>query len=520
MTLTAKDLAADYAELRASIPDYDKAQTFFEGTEDELFASPKVRRLLQKNNLSDIDNFNFAKTPVTTVADRLKINSITVPGDPDASEAIDHEWRRNHLALLVPHIHLATATLGDYYAYVGPLFPDLEQEEENQEETGPEPIGTEILCADPRTIRAYYSDSSPIRPTHVTRFAAQKLPNGDILHKATVYYPTHAEDYTAAATHTDSPDPTTWTLVNERPLPYGIPYHHYRTALPYGRPEHFFAYGPQIAINKLIMGHLATVDYQSFPQRYGLIDPTTDDSNQNQGDPYHPEDEDDDPESRLNVSRLSADPSAFWMLQGLKAAGQFDAANPENFLKPLKEYIENLAMLTDTPLKFMRASAAYERAPSGASKREDMTPLVAKIENRQTLLAATHIGLFTQVLDILGYPPSTPAPTVSWKPPFVYSDTESWDQAQKKMRAGLPPSQALHELGYTPAQIEEWTRPTSPLMQDLAIQRFTALAEATAKLSGAVAGGAIDSNMAALLAREALSPSTPSTNPPTPQDLA
>src|SRR3546814_18417719 len=58
-----------------------------------------------------------------------------------------------------------------------------------------------------------------------------------------------------------------------------IPFFHFRTARPYGRPEHNKAYGPQDALTKLDTNMMSNSDFANFPQRGALQETgtTTDD---------------------------------------------------------------------------------------------------------------------------------------------------------------------------------------------------------------------------------------------------
>src|SRR3546814_17791675 len=49
-----------------------------------------------------------------------------------------------------------------------------------------------------------------------------------------------------------------------------IPFFHFRTARPYGRPEHKKAYGPQDALTKLVTTMMSTSAFAAFPQTWAL----------------------------------------------------------------------------------------------------------------------------------------------------------------------------------------------------------------------------------------------------------
>src|SRR5690606_19596793 len=126
----------------------------------------------------------------------------------------------------------------------------------------------------------------------------------------------------------DDQDPDAWSLDNPTER---VPFVHYRTATPYGRPVHRAAYSPQDAINKLLITQLTTTDSHGWPQRYALTDRGADlDTASDVPDWDDDADSDDGVENRLGgtVSQLRSGPGTIMDLVGKRAVGQFDAANP------------------------------------------------------------------------------------------------------------------------------------------------------------------------------------------------
>lgn len=445
------DLIDAYAELCAARPGYAKAEAYFDGDVDEIFASDKVARLLAKSNLDELDEINFARIPVTAVTDRLHITAITT-GDDDTDAEINDLIKRNQLDEELPGLHTRACSQGDAYLMVWPAL-----------DTEGGITGIDMFVNSAATVRVIYDDENPLRK----KLAIKSWCTGSGKEqqiRADLYYPylsdqdpARIERWVWTGKHSKKNDK--WTPYTEDgqpavlPNPYGvIPFFHYRTGRPYGRPEHYAAYGPQSAINKIVLGHLATVDFQSLPQRYGLIDPAVDQSGmQADFDPDNPEDLDGDPESPLNPSQLRNDPGELWMLQGLKGVGQFSAADPQVYLAPFDRYVKAMAQVTSTPFQEFDSTGD---AISGEARREARAALTARVQARQRSFGATHQDAFEFALRLLGYDDATV--TVRWQPADYRDDTEGWETVDAKIKAGVPRERALIEAGCPPEMVEGW----------------------------------------------------------------
>jgi len=482
------DLIDAYAELCAARPGYAKAEAYFDGDVDEIFASDKVARMLAKSNLDELDEINFARIPVTAVTDRLHITAITT-GDDDADEDIAALIKRNQLDEELPALHVRACSQGDAYLMVWPAVDNAGTI-----------TGVDMLVNSAATVRVIYDEENPLRKKLAIKSWCTGTGKAQVI-RADLYYPDLGEDDPArierwvwTGKHTGKQDkwePYTGDGQDAvLPNPYGqIPFFHYRTARPYGRPEHYAAYGPQALINKLVVSHAATVDYQSLPQRYGLIDPQVDQSGmQADFDPDNPEDIGGDPESPLNPSQLRNDPGEMWMLQGLKGVGQFEAANPQVYLAPFDRYVKAMAQVTGTPFAEFDSTGD---AISGKARIEARASQTARVQARQRSFGATHADAFEFALSLLGY--DDVDVTVRWQPADYRDDAEGWATVQAKTQAGVPRERSLIEIGCPPELVEQWM---SALDDDAELKRrvdlLTSIGEAVQALGTGVQLGAIE----------------------------
>lgn len=268
---------------------------------------------------------------------------------------------------------------------------------------------------------------------------------------------------------------------------FGLTWFHFRNGVPCGRPEHASAYGPQKLINKLVWGLAGTIDYQGFPQRWIMVDPKIDDPLMNVVNPDHPEDDDDDPENELGNSGLRSDPSEVWRLFG-KATGQYSAADPDTFLKPLDRFVKSMSELTDVPqYAFTKSSGDI---PSGEAISKLDKPFLTKIRDRQArydpeLQDAYELAL--RMLGILGI-----AVDVRWVPANAVDDLNGINVLKAKVEMGMPSEVALNEMGYPDEQIDEWLRDAEGSSIDKRLDQLVKLGTAVQALGAGVTLGVVD----------------------------
>ncbi|MFD7999929.1 phage portal protein [Streptomyces mirabilis] len=484
------DLIEAYGELCEHRPKYAKAEAYYDGDVEEIYASDKVAQMLAKSHLDELDEINFARIPVDAVANRLHITAITTD-DEEANSEITDLIKRNQLDEEVPALHVRACAQGDAYLMVWPALDDQGAV-----------AAVDMFVNSAATVRVIYDDENPLRKklaikSWCTGTGKEQTIRADLWYPAIGEQAAYIERWVWHGKHTGKQNK--WQPFSDDgqeavlPNPYReIPFFHYRTGRPYGRPEHYAAYGPQAAINKIVLGHLATIDYQSLPQRYGLIDPAVDQSGQ-QSDffPDRPEDEAADPESPLNYSQLRNDPGEVWQLQGYKAVGQFAAADPDVYLKPFDRYIKAMSQVTDTPFDLFDSTGD---AISGEARQEAKAPLTAKVQARQRSFGATHADAYEFALRLLGYDDVTV--TVRWQPADQVATAEGWAVVAAKIAAGVPREHALIEAGYAPEIVKAWL---SNLNDDAELQRRVellagpraGLGDAIQKLGAGIALGVI-----------------------------
>lgn len=496
------DLQVALDELAEACDDYEIAEQYYEDRRPEVFASTRLRRAMGRT--STAFHMGFAKKPVDTITERLTISSITST-NPEAQKRIDDLIKDNRLWRGFKNWFRRAGEYGDAYVIAWPSpKPGVPSGQlADTDDDGIENV--DMFYNSPHCTRVFYDPENPTRKAYAVKkwvLTASKqvrvnlyyddriekyITNVGVLHpKATDLKPYLDDDNEPV-----DPDNPRAGRVWPVPNPFGIPVFHFRNDEPYGTPEHRGFYGAQDAIRKLTLGHMASVDYNAFPQRWALADAESDATDLEADDDDMNEFALEDTGGTRNLggepqSQLSADPASVWLMKGYKGVGQFDAADPKVFTDPATLYLRMGAMITDTPLNRIDPSGASE---SGESRRIANEPFTMKCGDRQAAYGDTIKDLFEFVLNqILGL--DDVEVTVNWAPVQSVEDEAGWSVLLLKLQAGLPVKQAFMEAGYTADQVKEWFGDEDvdlPIQVDLLLK----IAQALAAFAPALGAGVI-----------------------------
>jgi hypothetical protein len=505
MVTVNADLSTALTELKQHHGGYSKAEDYAAGEVSEVFASVRLRRALRRSGLTY--QFNLAKTPITAVVERLKITSITSE-DETQKPLIEQLWNDNKFSMQGTNIMRKACTFGDAYVLV---WPDDEHDDEQDDSGVVKRVN--IFFQDPRTCRVFYDPENPLKvafgvrkwkdtsstaATDDTQAASENKP----LWRVDLYYDDRIEQYISRpGTNGDKPEDYVPCYTQDQdgdtdgPIghvldnPYGMPIFHLKTdADEYGEPEHAGFYSTQDAILKLLLTHLSGVEYQSFNQRWALMNDDSDSSEAaDLSEGYFAVDMQDIGTTRnMNgdaQSQFQGGPDSLFMSTGIKQFGQFDASDPSVIFDPLKEYIALGALTTCTPLYRLQPGG---QPPSGESLKIMDKPFVFKVDNRKLSFGQTLKDIYEFGLKILGI--ADPAVVVNWAPSETSDSLSDWELAQAKQAAGIPDEVTWRENGYTDDQISEWQQDG-----EAALPRKVALLQqaggAVASFATAVAAG-------------------------------
>lgn len=411
MAIDVKDAVAGLLGRRGY---YKVALDYYDGNIPETFASAKLKRAFKITG--DSSRLNFCRPVVNAVNDRLEIASISAQTER-ANKIISKVWADNELMLEAQEIHRRALVFGDCYAIV---WPD------------PETGDIQIGYNSPTDVVMVYDPENPRKKL----FAVKTWMPDDKTLRMDVFTRESISRYQANSTFLT--EGLNWTQIDSVDNPFGeIPVFHFRTHRPFGRPEHYDAYDAQNAINKLFVTSMFTVDYQGAPQRYALAQ--MDDSQLSEWD--------EDSSDRQNIESMKSGPGELWYMKGVASVGEFEAADPDTFWKPIHDSINAMSALTGTPLHYFEAT----NLQTGNALRASEAPLLKKVGDRQTSFGATWEEMFRFVLKVEGV---SGQPRVYWKVMESLDEVERWDVTLKKINAGLSYRQALIEGGYPEKEVD------------------------------------------------------------------
>lgn len=404
---------------------YLNAEAYYEGIQSEVFPSKRWYSLLsnaEKYSGTDF-RFNFARTVVDSVLNRLEISNFITP-DANTNQTISDIWEMNDMQFDADEIHRRALVFGNAYAIV---WTNTDGE-------------ITIDYNSPLTTVVVYDDENP----RIKKFAAKLWQTEDPndykkkIARLNMYYPDRIEKYWMYGEIENVVSEGGFMLMETIDNPWNeVPVFHFRTSKQYGRPEHLDAMGPQDAINKLIVTHMTTVDYQGAPQRYALSD---------NGNTAEFEDFDENGTVDENIGKLKNGPGELWYLKGISKVGEFSPADHKVFTEPVKDFVRSMASITNTPLHYFEKTG---NVPSGEALRTAEAPLLKKVEDRQITFGSTWQDLMRFILRVEGVA-NYNAVTVKWNNLESMDSLDAWEVAVKKRVVGVSLEQVLIEMGYDP----------------------------------------------------------------------
>jgi len=457
------DLARGLAQLNSTQPGYIEAAKYYDGNtaDDMKFFSDAIKRKFRSSG-TDKMRLNFARVAVDAVASRIELNNVASP-DEKAQSALQELWDSNQLDLELPGLFLKTLTFGDSF-----LILDGDPE-----------TGIQLFYNSPLSVQVIYSVENPRQKEFaIKRWSVPATTGNDTYIRVNLYYPDRIERYytlnkdAKGEVETDfrpyvGPDEDDTEPIIENVYGF-IPVYHFRTAL-HASPEHKEAYSAQDAINKIAINHLASIDFQGFPQRWIMLNEGQDSTEIDDFDADLFHDAETPQPTAVGTdqysshvapsSPLKADPGTVWTLPNAQRVGQFDPADSKNFLDSLDMWIRMMAQVTNTPFHYFDPTG---EAPSGESLRTADAPLVKKVRNRELSFTGSLIDVFTDALTLLGI--DQPNVAVHWASPQSTDDLNTWQVVQAKINAGIPARQAYIEAGYTTTEIDAMGIPDNGVM--------------------------------------------------------
>jgi hypothetical protein len=504
------DLIEGFKAIDRHAPDYLRADAYATGVIPERFATAKIQERLKGSG--DRYRFRLARKPITALTNRVGISSITSSKGGTVDTRIELIRKANDMDSQEPFLIERAATYGDAYLFVWPVDEPEDSDDEDEIVSPTERLlyeaGVELAYQSPLNCRAMYDGEDGRRMRYVIRRWQETTPLGEKVWYAEVYYLGRMEAWVcdAGASGLDAlqwnpyaedesgqPVPATsdnWPITYEHGQ---IPIRHFRTAIPYGRPQHIDAYGPQDAITKAIVTQVSDLEAHGYPERARLVDEAA--SQDTARDTVDWGDDRKAPAANRQTAQPGG-PGTERILRATKDVIQFPSPDPAEITKVLEQWIPLMASATDTP--------AWEFDPATGQQLSGIARWYAEapLRDREKVFKRYLLGFIreTYALALEMVDIEAGDLDVTWTPRDVASDPDWWSVAAVREGMGVPREEILSEAGYLPEKVTQF-------LDAKADERFwgervgvlTALAEALNQLSGPVSLGIIDAAKAAAL---------------------
>jgi len=411
-------------------------EAYYAGHHPLQFATYKFRQAF--GNLFQAFADNWCEIVIDAPVERLTVVGFRTGDATATDDAAWAIWQENALDVASVIAHTEAGKCGRCYLMVDPTGDDGPQ-------ITVESAAQVIVACDPADRR--------------NRLAALKKWTGDdgALY-ANVYLPDGVYKWTAEAQQSSSTEIVLPSGVNSgagdnewEPLGGDVPYSLGRvpvvplenkpSLMKGGQSDLNPAIPVQNAINKLCTDMLVASEYGAFPQRVvtGIEVPRDPETGQLWPD-----------------VQLQAAMSRHWFFENPDArTHEFSSADLGNYVKAIDVLIQHLAAQTRTPPHYLLGQVVNV---SGDALAAAEAGLVAKCKAKQLFFSDAWEEAMALALSASGGEVKAADCEALWANPERSTPTEEAAAAVQRQTLGVPEEQLWLELGYTPAQIEEWKK--------------------------------------------------------------
>lgn len=408
---------------------------YADGMQPLVYSSTKLREIFHKLDARFIKN--ICAVVVDSVTDRLILDQLVVDGNEDMTAQLQAVRESSGLLDDEVQIHEDIAITGEAFVIIWPsqdqpdqvVLPDGTPADISTM-GGPENVIIEAFRNDPRMCHVEYEFSNPRRP----RFAAKWWEEDEYL-RMTLYYRDHLENYTTRGKVVNDilPDDKAfipWSDENMAPIvenPFGIiPVFHFRGSRRRPASQLQNVIPLQDTINKLIADMMVAAEFGAYPQRYVI--------------------------SQAGIQNLQNAPNTIWDLvasdQGSQptSAGQFDAADLDNYLKSIDAFTNDVGVITRTPKHFFYVQGGD---PSGEALIAMEAPLNKKVTKIQTALQPTWRDVASFLLQLIGLNRGTAKLWAQYQRPETVQPKTEAEIRKLDKETGIPLKSILRNSGYS-----------------------------------------------------------------------
>ena len=409
----ATDLEKAFKALKAKQESYNKLFNYYDGEQPLTYTSKRLKEIFK-----DLDAYfaeNWCAVVIDSARDRVNLREIQTTSS-ELQARMKDLWERCELALESDEVHEASMVTGEAYLIAWP--DDQEQ--------------PDAYFNDPRLCHVFYDSEYPRRK----KFAAKWWVAEDENLHMTLYYPDRLEYY---ATQQKAENVESWKAFEAMDPPSAanpyktIPVFHFRLGQRKTKSDLGNVVPIQNGINKLLTDMMVTAEYGAFPQRYVI--------------------------SNAEVQgKLKNAPNEVWDLpagDGMgqqTQAGQFAAAQLENYLKAIDNLATAISSITRTPKHYFFSIGSNL---SGEALIAMEAPLNKKAQDRIDRFIPVWQEALAFLFQIAGQEVSPREITPVFDRPETVQPRTQAEAREINVRAGIPLATILREEGWSEAKIEQ-----------------------------------------------------------------
>jgi hypothetical protein len=411
-------------------PGYARYAAYYDGQHPLTFATQKFRNAFGSTFAAFSDN--LCPAVVDAVADRLLLEGFGVEQGGDTLAAAAWAlWLANRMDRRAGEVHLEALRSGDAYVIV---WPDA--------------TGAPIFYPNgAAACTVHYDAEAPGR----VLWASKQWWADDGHARLNLYYPDRIEKYRtpqpqkghAWPTRATGFEPYTPDTDNAWPLPnvWGqVPVFHFANNSDVGtvgRSELQNVLPLQNALNKTVTDQLVAQEFVALPQRWATgLEVEVDETTGKPTVPFTP-----------GVERI-------WAVANEQVRfGEFAQADLTQFLKAQDSLRAEIARVSGTPLHYLLLQTGD--FPSGEAMRTAEARFLAKVRDRMASFGNAWEDAVSFGLRIQNALPDGARLSALWKDPTPRNEKEQAETETLKTGLGVSKKQALRELGYSDAQIDQ-----------------------------------------------------------------
>ena len=410
------DLNWAFAHFQAVLPQYDIFHNYYYGRHEMFYGRiqkyPNLDKLIKKTRS------NVCKTVVDIISSRLELIGIDCPHKEHQDE-INKIFYNNRVMSLAKMVHKQCLISGDSYI-----------------SAWKEPNGDiSIFVEPPENVAVHYDVDNNIDMVVKYKIFTD-LENNDKM-KVWVYLKDKilsgiVDGDSYACLPNFEPDTETPNVFGE------IPFYHFSNGIfptEFARSDIEEIIPLQNNLNKTLQDRAIASELSAFGQKYAT------------GITYEVD------ETGKRVDPFQSDIAKIWMTSDPEAKfGEFSATELENYTGVIDSLHNEIACVSQIPMHLFNLT--HGEFPSGEALKAAESPLVAKLNDKQTAFGDQWENLFQNILRLQGI--DEKYLSAVWKDTQPHSEMEQWQISTIKHALGMPVEQIFAEQGYNEKQINSF----------------------------------------------------------------